>query len=89
MQITAWIPKGGEGVQLQPPTELEDVTKLVLYDDIGQPLMVLLQHSPTHIFIARQGDSDFDEMLLRLGIRPVPMKVKNVVMPEAERTVQP
>jgi len=85
MQITAWIPKGGEGIQLQPPAELEDVVKLVVFDDIGQPLMILLQQSPTHLWISKQGDEDFNEMLLKLGIRPMPMKVKHVDMPEATK----
>jgi len=85
MQLTAWKPKGGEGIQLQPPKVIESVTKLIIYDDIGQPLMVLLQQSPTHVWVVKQGDSDFDSALLSLGIKPIPMRVVKAALPETPK----
>ena len=64
MQIEAWQSLG----KLTPPTNLDQVTKLVIRDSFGQPIAVFTQPTPEHVWIAKAGDEDFYKQLKALGI---------------------
>ena len=43
-------------------------TRVVVYDDLGNPLAAIVELSPGHFVASNAGDSSFKEMLRDLGI---------------------
>lgn len=54
--------------RLQPLPRTQ-VSRLVVYDDYGNPLAVFLQVGPNQIHFRHKGQPGFDEALNLLGIR--------------------
>ncbi len=69
MKLIAWIEDKNEP-RLRPPVEIENAKQVIIRDEIGQPLMVLIQHGPDRIWLTRQGDPDFGEALAAMGVGP-------------------
>ncbi len=85
MKLSAWIQTQSNGSKMAPPLDVEGVQQLIIRDELGQPLMILIQQAPDRIWLAKQGDPDFDKALGYLGIRSMPMQVTKT---DALRDVQ-
>ncbi len=75
MKLSAYIQTQSNGSRLAPPLDVEGVQQLIIRDELGQPMMILIQQAPDRIWLSKQGDSDFDKALGYLGIRATPMQV--------------
>lgn len=56
-------------------------TRVVVYDDFKNPIAVLIQVSPTNVFMSFKGQPGFEAALLNLGVRDT--SVVTVVDPAA------
>lgn len=62
---------------LRGSVELKDLTQVVLYDDLGQPLLIANSPANGVVVVMQVGDESFEKMLRELKLtEPVP-RVKN------------
>lgn len=58
------------------PIEL-DLKKLLIYDNLHQPIGVAIEINEQHIAVAHSGDNDFLPILLQAGYKgPVPKQIR-------------
>ena len=84
MKLTAWIEGGQHSSKLAPPIDVDSVKQLIIRDELGQPLMILIQQTPDKIWLTRQGDADFEQALGYLGINPASVAMQ-VTKTDAKR----
>lgn len=49
----------------------QDVTRVVVYDDMNNPIMVALKYAPRMCYVGKVGDADFQRVLTVLNIKDV------------------
>lgn len=49
--------------------EKRPATRVVVYDDFGNPIGVFIQVTPTNVYMSYKGHKDFESALAGLGIR--------------------
>lgn len=75
MKLTVWVDKGGNGVRLRRPEEIRDAKQVIIRDEFGQALMVLIQQAPDRIWLSKKGDRDFSDAVRVLGIEDIEVQV--------------
>ena len=62
---------------LKGTTNVDNITQAVLYDDLGQPLMIISSPSSGVIITSQVGDENFSKMLKDLKLTEAVPKVRN------------
>lgn len=47
----------------------KDATRVVVYDNVGNPIMAAVEIAPNHIMASHAGDADFHKVLDMIGIK--------------------
>jgi hypothetical protein len=57
-----------QGARFQPTQEVDDLRSIVVYDDFGEPILLMQKVEKGQILVYRAGQNDFEKALKTLGI---------------------